>query len=197
MTLLFKQSGETNKEPLCVKLGDDQGIMRKIQAGCVSWLVNLLGISWSSSLFRAQFSPIVQHLVVQNGLGGIDSSEKYSACKTATNKSEFYFLQSIQQTQNKTVKQHSDKIRELVMNFRTEARRGGAADKARRAVRVGHPQALPRNRSAHDHFRDGQQRRRPVLLARLARRPLLQIPAHRHRATCTHARLPVHAHAAR
>jgi hypothetical protein len=32
MTLLFKQSGETNKETLCVKLGDDQGIMRKIQA---------------------------------------------------------------------------------------------------------------------------------------------------------------------
>jgi hypothetical protein len=55
--------------------------------------------------------------VVQNGLGGIDSSEQYSACKTATNKSEFYFLQSIQQTQNKTVKQHRDKILELVMDF--------------------------------------------------------------------------------
>jgi hypothetical protein len=106
MTLLFKQSGETNKETFCVKLGDDQGIMQKIQAGCVRWLVNLLGIRWSSSLFRGQLevSPIVQHLVVQNGLGGIDSSEKYSACKTATNKSEFYFLQSIQQTQNKTAK---------------------------------------------------------------------------------------------
>ncbi len=86
MNLLFKQSGETNKETLWVKPGDDQVIMRKIQAGCVSWLVNLLGIRWSSSLFRAQVSPIVhdvQHLVVQNGLGGIDSSEKYSACKTA------------------------------------------------------------------------------------------------------------------
>ncbi len=35
-------------------------------------------------------------------------------CKS---KSEFYFLQSIQQTQNKTVKQHHDKIRELVMDF--------------------------------------------------------------------------------
>ena len=46
MTLLFKQSSETNKETLCVKLEDDQGIMRKIQAGCVSWLVNLLEIRW-------------------------------------------------------------------------------------------------------------------------------------------------------
>jgi hypothetical protein len=99
MTLLFKQSGDTNKETLCVKLGDDQGILRKIQAGCVSFPVNSLGIRWSS--FRAHVSPIVQHLVVQNGLGGIDSNEKYSACKTATNQSEFYFLQSIQQTQKK------------------------------------------------------------------------------------------------
>ena len=80
MTLLFKQSRETNKETLCVKLGDDQGIMRKIQAGCVSWLVNLLGIRWSSSRFRAHVSPIVQHLVAQNGSG-----KKYSACKSATN----------------------------------------------------------------------------------------------------------------
>ncbi len=84
MTLLFKQSRETNKETLSVKLEDDQGIMRKIQAGCVSWLVNLLEIRWSSSHFRAHVSTIVQHLVFQNG-----SSEKYSACKTATNKSEF------------------------------------------------------------------------------------------------------------
>jgi hypothetical protein len=30
--LLFKQSGETNKEALFVKLGSDQGIMREVQA---------------------------------------------------------------------------------------------------------------------------------------------------------------------
>ncbi len=86
---VFNQSGETNEETLCVKLGDDQGIMQNIQAGCVSWLVNLLGYSWSSFLFCGQVSPIVQHLVVKNCLGGINSSEKYSACKTATPKSEF------------------------------------------------------------------------------------------------------------
>ncbi len=88
MTLLLKPSRETNKETLSVKLEDDQGIMRKIQAGCISWLVNLLEIRWSSSHFRAHVSPIVQHLVVQNG-SSLTSSEKYSACKTATNKSEF------------------------------------------------------------------------------------------------------------
>jgi hypothetical protein len=91
--------------------------MRKIQAGCVAWLVNLLGIRWSGSLCRGQVAPIVQHLVLRQGLGGIDSSDKYSACKNAAQKSEFHFLQSIQQTQNKTAKQHRDKIREIVMDF--------------------------------------------------------------------------------
>ncbi len=84
MTLLFKQSRETNKETICVKLEDDQGIMRSIQAGCISWLVNLLEIRWSSSHFRAHVSPIVQHLVVQNG-----SSEKVQCLQDCNNKSEF------------------------------------------------------------------------------------------------------------
>jgi hypothetical protein len=30
MTLLFKQSGEMNKEALCVKLGSDRGIMQEV-----------------------------------------------------------------------------------------------------------------------------------------------------------------------
>jgi hypothetical protein len=109
---------EPSKDSLLGKL-DDQATMRKIQAGCVAWLVNLLGIRWSSSVCRAQVAPIVQFLVLRAGLGGIDSSDKYSACKNAGLKSEFHFLQSIQQTQNKTAKQHRDKIRELVMEFFT------------------------------------------------------------------------------
>jgi len=108
----------SSKESLLGKL-DDQGTMRKIQAGCVAWLVNLLGIRWSSSVCRAQVAPIVQYLVLRHELGGIDSSDKYSACKNANPRSEFHFLQSIQQTQNKTAKQHRDKIRELVMEFFT------------------------------------------------------------------------------
>ena len=64
-----------------------------------------------------QASCIVQHVVISNCLGGIDSSDKYTACKHAAPKSEFHFLQSIQQTLNKTVKQHRDKILEVVMDF--------------------------------------------------------------------------------
>jgi hypothetical protein len=49
---LFLETGKrypSTSDIHCVKLGDDQGIMRKIQARCVSWFVNLLGIRWSSS----------------------------------------------------------------------------------------------------------------------------------------------------
>jgi hypothetical protein len=91
--------------------------MRKNQAGCISWLVDLLGNRWSGSLCSGQVAPVVQHIVISNGSGGIDSSDKYTACKHAAAKSEFHFLQSIQQTQNKTAKQHRDKIREIVMDF--------------------------------------------------------------------------------
>jgi hypothetical protein len=68
------------------------------------------------SFCREQVAPIVQHIVISNGLGGINASDKYTDCKHAAAKSEFSFLQSIQQTQNKTAKQHRDKIREIVMD---------------------------------------------------------------------------------
>ncbi len=79
MALLFKKSRETNKETLSVKLEDDQSIMRKIQAQCVSWLVNLLEIRWSSSHFRAHVSPIVQHLA-GNGTRPIKAPVTRNVC---------------------------------------------------------------------------------------------------------------------
>jgi hypothetical protein len=57
MTLFFKQSGETNKETLCVKLEDDQGIMQKIHAGCLSFTRQFVGDSLVELPFqRASFS---------------------------------------------------------------------------------------------------------------------------------------------
>jgi hypothetical protein len=92
------------------KLGADQGIMRKVQGGCVGWLIGLLGVRWQSSLFSGQVGPIVLYIVVQGGLAGIDSEEKYMECKAASVKGNFHLLQQIQQAQNMTVKQHHDKV---------------------------------------------------------------------------------------
>ena len=93
----------------------DQGISRKIQSRVVSRLIVLLGMRWSSSLHRAQISPIVQSIVVQDALGGIDSDAKYKELKAASVKGDFHMLQHIQHAQNKTAKNYRDRIQELVM----------------------------------------------------------------------------------
>ena len=102
------------QDQLVAVLGSSQGLMRKIQSRLVSRAIALLGIRWSSSVHRAQIGPIVQSIVVQGGLGGIESDAKYKELKSASVKGDFHLLQQIQQTQNKTAKQHRDKIQELV-----------------------------------------------------------------------------------
>jgi hypothetical protein len=191
MTLLFKRGGETNKETPLGRL-EDQGI---IQGGCVSWLVNLLGIRWSGSLCRGQVAPIVQHIVISNSLGGINSSDKYTACKHAAPKSKFYFLQSIQETQNKTAKQHRDKIRKLVMEFRFFS---ATTDKMINTIKselFDVSGGAPIVSSDHPVVREMMALPAPVKnsITCMHPSPARSCAANRHRATCTHARLPVHA----
>ncbi len=83
----------------------------------MSRAVVLLGGCWSSSLHRAQIGPIVQNIVVAGGLGGITTIEKYREQKMAPVKSDFHLLQQIQQTQNKTAKQHRDMMQDLIVPF--------------------------------------------------------------------------------
>ena len=104
----------TSQDQLIAVLGSDQAIMRKIQSRVVSRLVVLLGIRWSSSLHRGQVGPIVQNIVVQGALAGVSTDAKYRELKAASVKGDFHFLQQIQQTQNKTAKQHRDKIQEII-----------------------------------------------------------------------------------
>ncbi len=145
------------------------------------------------SFCRGQVAPIVQHIVISIGLGGIDASDKYTACKHAAAKSEIYFLQSIQQTQNKTVKQHRDKIREKVMDFFS-----ATSDKMINTIK----------KELFD-FADGAPivgRDHPVVQAMMALpapvkncitcmrpSPARGRAANSHRTTCTHACLLVHA----
>ena len=98
-------------------IGSDQGNMRKIQSRIVSRLVSHLGVRWSSSLNRGYVGPLVQEIVVTGGIAGVDSDAKYKEMKAASVKGDYYLLQSIQHTQNKTVKKHRDMIRELIVSF--------------------------------------------------------------------------------
>jgi hypothetical protein len=98
-------------------IASDQGNMRKIQSRIVSRLVSLLGVRWSSSLNRGYVGPLVQDIVVTGGIAGVDSDAKYKDMKASSVKGDFYLLQSIQHTQNKTAKKHRDKIQDLIVSF--------------------------------------------------------------------------------
>ena len=50
-------------------------------------------------------------------IAGVDTHAKYNDLKLKSVKGEFYLVQQIQQTQNKTVKQHRDKINGLIGSF--------------------------------------------------------------------------------
>ena len=100
-----------------VALATDQSIMQRLQSQVVSRIVCLLGIRWASSVQRGTISPIVQSIVVVSHLGGINSVEEYRDKKHAGLKGDFYVLQQMQQTQNKTAKQHRETTRQLIMPF--------------------------------------------------------------------------------
>ena len=102
-------------------LGSDHAIMRRLQGLVVSRIVCLLGVRWASSVQRGQISPIVQSIMVAARLGGITSAEQYKVKKVAGLKGDFYVLQQLQQTQNKTAKQHRDTAQALTMQFFEES----------------------------------------------------------------------------
>ena len=93
---------------------DDQTVSRNIHAKVVNRLVVLLGFRWSSSLHRSQIGPIVQSIVVQGKLGGVDTDAKYITLKATGVKGDFHMLQQIQFAHNKTAKNHRDRVRNLV-----------------------------------------------------------------------------------
>ena len=97
-----------------VALLADQVVSRFIHGKVVNRLVTLLGLRWSSSLHRQQCSPIVQSIVVQGKLGGIDTDAKYISLKATGLKGDFHMLQQLQYAHNKTAKNHRDKVRTLV-----------------------------------------------------------------------------------
>ncbi len=74
-------AGSGGNDQLFTVIQSDQGHMRKIQARIVARLVQLLGMRWTSSLNRAQVSPLVPEIVVIGGIAGVDSDAKYNALK--------------------------------------------------------------------------------------------------------------------
>ncbi len=87
-----------------------QTVLWYIHAKVVNQLIVLLGFRWASSLHQSQIGPIVQSIIVQGKLGGVDTDAKYITLKATGLKGDFHMLQQLQNAHNKTAKNHSDKI---------------------------------------------------------------------------------------
>ncbi len=114
--------GSAGGDQMMAVIASDQGSMRKNQSRIVSRLVSLLGhgVRWSSALNRECVGPLVQEIVVTSGIAGVE--RRGFPCQVQRNEGskcekQYYFLQSIQHTQNKTAKRHRDKIQELIVFF--------------------------------------------------------------------------------
>ena len=105
----------SNDQQLFHVINSGGGNMRKIQTRICSRLVQMLGIRWASSLQKAHVGPVVQDCVVSGGIAGVDTDAKYNALKLKSVKGDFYLVQQISQTQNKTVKKHRDRVNDLIV----------------------------------------------------------------------------------
>ena len=104
---------------------------RKMTRTCVPWMVARLGLHWTAASLRSQVTPIVQSMVVQHNIGGIESHDQYEELYKVNPRMEFVLLQQHQETNNKNAKAFRDRARELVMEFFEET-----ADKDRRINHV-------------------------------------------------------------
>ena len=104
---------------------------RKMTRTCVPWMVARLGLHWTAASLRSQVTPIVQSMVVQHNIGGIESHDQYEELRKVNVRMEFALLQQHQETNNKNAKAFRDRARELVMEFFEDT-----ADKDRRINHV-------------------------------------------------------------
>ena len=111
----MQEPGSGGNDQLFHVINSNQGNMQKIQARIVPRLVQMLGIRWTSSLHKGHVGPLVQECVVSCGIAGVDTDAKYNALKLKSVKGDFYLVQQIQQTQNKTIKKHRDRINDLIV----------------------------------------------------------------------------------
>ena len=87
-------------------------------------MVARLGLHWTAASLRSHVTPIVQSMVVQHNIGGIELHK-------VNVRMEFALLQQHQETNNKNAKAFRDRAREIVMEFFEDT-----ADKDRRINHV-------------------------------------------------------------
>jgi hypothetical protein len=71
-----------SRENLFSKL-QHQSFTRKITCSSVPWMVARLGLQWYSASFRCYGIPIVQQVVIENLIAGIQSHDEYEELSAA------------------------------------------------------------------------------------------------------------------
>jgi hypothetical protein len=71
-----------SRENLFTRL-QDQPFTRKITHASVPWMIVRLGLQWYSASFRCYVIPIVQQVVVENHIAGIESHDEHGELRAA------------------------------------------------------------------------------------------------------------------
>ncbi len=74
-------------------------------------------LQWYSVSFRCFVIPIVQQVVVENSIAGIESHDEYDELRAANTSSENRLMQKLQETCNNGGRAFRNKVRQLVMPF--------------------------------------------------------------------------------
>jgi hypothetical protein len=80
-------------------------------------MIARLGLQWSSASFRCYVIPIVQQVVVENCIAGIENHDEYYELRAANTSSENRLMQNFQETCNNGRRAFRNKVRQLVMPF--------------------------------------------------------------------------------
>ena len=90
---------------------EDQSFARRITCASVPWMVARLGLQWYSASFRCYVIHIVQQVVVENHIAGIESHDEYDELRAANTSAESRLLQKFLETCNNGGRAFHNKVR--------------------------------------------------------------------------------------
>jgi hypothetical protein len=94
-----------------------QSASRQILKHSVAVMASRLGIRFPCASLRPLLYPIVQSIVVERNIGGIESHTNYNDLRTASPEAEGYLLQKMQETLQKNLGAFRKDMRDLVLPF--------------------------------------------------------------------------------
>jgi hypothetical protein len=96
---------------------ESQGIIRPLMKFAVQLLVSRLGPHFHTASNRASLYAMIETVVVERKIGGINSREEYLELRNATHEAESVFFSKLQGTLQKNLGALRKNVRDLVAKF--------------------------------------------------------------------------------